>query len=212
MLSPWGGHLVTEDCFEVRSLSSAPESFLCVVADGQGGRAGGAAAAQLACSVGIEVASRYPPADLQVPMRWREILHAADEAVCDDPGAGFTTVVAFCVTDDSICGASSGDSAAIAIGGDRHTRILTEHQQKNPPVGSRDAAFVSFFQRLIRPWRVLACSDGVWKYCGLDTVLKVAAQNEGEDIIASLLQSARLPRSGKLQDDFTLLVVQDSQN
>jgi hypothetical protein len=83
--------------------------------------------------------------------------------------------------------------------------VLTEHQQKNPPVGSGAAIFVPFAARLVRPWVVLAMSDGVWKYVGWNHVFKAASANRGPRIIETIRDMARLPGSGTLQDDFTLV-------
>src|SRR5947208_284240 len=92
-----GGHSDNEDAVVVRLLPSEETCYVCAVADGQGGRAGGAVAAQVACQVCLEVASRYPPEKLLGPKNWPAILRQADEAVLADPAAGFTTLVAFCI-------------------------------------------------------------------------------------------------------------------
>lgn len=106
--------------------------------------------------------------------------------------------------------ASSGDSAAIVlVGGNDHHR-LTDNQIKNPPVGSGVAEFVPFASRLIAPWLVLLMSDGVWKYAGWDTIVSVITQHDGQTMIDSLQDSARLPGSGEFQDDFTVVAVQNA--
>ena len=56
---------------------------------------------------------------------------------------------------------------------------LTSSQRKNPPVGSGGAIFVPFACRLIRPWQVLAMSDGVWKYAGWEAIRDVATREKG---------------------------------
>src|SRR5438105_1179083 len=55
-----GGHPANEDVAVVRLLPFEEACYICAVADGQGGRAGSAVAAQVACQVCLEVASRYP--------------------------------------------------------------------------------------------------------------------------------------------------------
>src|ERR1700678_1002282 len=47
-----GDHAVNEDVFDVRRHPADPDCWLCFVADGQGGRAGGERAAGLACQAG----------------------------------------------------------------------------------------------------------------------------------------------------------------
>jgi hypothetical protein len=85
---------------------------------------------------------------------------------------------------------------------------LTARQHKNPPVGSREATFVPFAAQLVRPWAVLAMTDGVWKYAGWENVLKIVSEPRGKDIIACLRDRARMQGSGGLQDDFTLILLQ----
>jgi hypothetical protein len=203
-----GGHRENEDAFAVRPLAGGPERYVCVVADGQGGQPGGAAAARTACETCVAQASACLPERLLLPSTWDDILRAADQAVSRDPEAGYTTAVAFCVTDAFLCGASCGDSAAVLIQGERPAAILTRGQSKNPPVGSGGAAFVPFACRLDLPWTVLAMSDGVWKYVGWERILTLKAAAPGAALVDSLLDSARLPGGKGLPDDFTLVAIQ----
>jgi hypothetical protein len=205
-----GGHAENEDAFELRPYPRGADCWLCAVADGQGGRSGGAAAARLACRTCLDGAGASPQVELLLPSNWVRIVQTADRAVANDPSAGLTTLIGFCLTQDWICGASSGDSALLVQSAGAAAEILTSGQMKNPPVGSGAVAALPFGHRLERPWVVLAMTDGVWKYAGWGTVLEVAAHTQGQDIIPSLLCRARLPRSGELQDDFTLLVLAGS--
>src|SRR5262245_30661236 len=147
-----GGHSVNEDALAIRLLPSAPDLYVCAVADGQGGRAGGAAAARLACSACTQAAVAHSPAELLRPETWMRILRSGDEAVADDSEAGFTTLVAFALTSDRIYGASCGDSAAVRVCGDGEREMLTGRQYKGPPIGSGAAIPVSFGGRLSTPW------------------------------------------------------------
>src|SRR5207253_11431307 len=106
-----------------------------------------------------------------------------------------------------VAGASSGDSAALLVSGGK-AHELTAGQQKNPPVGSGAAVAVPFAATVKEPWRVLVMSDGVWKYVGWDQVGEVACRACGSGIIAELQRLARLPRSGRFQDDFTVVVLE----
>jgi PPM family protein phosphatase len=204
-----GGHSENQDAFDLRALSFGHDEFLCVVADGQGGQGGAALAAQLACKVCLGEASRYPREMLLVPETWINILRAADREVAADPVAGFTTIVAFFITSTIVCGASCGDGATLLVSADRHGEMLTSRQHKTPAAGSGAAVFTGFTANLMRPWTVLAMTDGVWKYAGLDKVVKAASLQNGEQIIRSLRERAGLPRTGRLQDDFTLVVVRE---
>ena len=186
-----GGHPVNEDAFVLQPLPNGAGWFV-ALADGQGGRAGGARAAQVACQAAARADN---PSD-------------ADAAVSADALAGFTTLVALRVEGDRVTGASCGDSAALAAWGDGLMRVLTARQFKNPPVGSGDATFVPFALELTRPWKVLAVSDGVWKYAGWERVWNCAARLSGEELIAALQTAARLPTSGEFQDDFTVVLLE----
>jgi hypothetical protein len=140
---------------------------------------------------------------------WVTILRQADDAVSADVDAGFTTLVGFSLLDGRVYGASNGDSAVLAVHADGHTEELTNGQAKNPPIGSGSALCVLFATRLVRPWLVLAMSDGIWKYLGWDKVKEATTQQRGQALVDSLQSQGRLSRSGEFQDDFTLVVLQD---
>jgi hypothetical protein len=205
-----GGHAHNEDAFDVQPHPSDPACLLYALADGQGGRAGGARAAQLACRVCIEAASAHQPAILAIrPDAWEAILRQADAAVANDPEAGFTTLIAFCIQKDAICGASNGDSGVYAVSAGEPGGILTARQHKDPPIGCGGAWPVGFIAHLKTPWTVLALSDGVWKYAGWDRIADAASRLSGEHLVDLLRKQAGLPSSGRLQDDFTVVAIQD---
>jgi PPM family protein phosphatase len=194
-----GGHPANEDAFVLQHLGGDPERWLVCVADGQGGRAGGAKAARLACDTVAEVG------------RFRSLLHAfdrTDAAVAADADAGLTTLAGFVLRGDAVLGVSSGDSAVLAVSGSGEIKELTDKQFKNPPVGSGEAVFVPFEAELVRPWRVLAMTDGVWKYAGWDRIDEMATTLAGEELLAALQTAARLPRTGQFQDDFTVVLIE----
>jgi serine/threonine protein phosphatase PrpC len=207
-----GGHLQSEDAFAVRPHPRDAGCLLCVLADGQGGRAGGGIAARVACEKCIEAASQCPVEQLLLPWAWTTFLRTVDQVVADISEAGFTTLVAFCVTDIRVCGASNGDSAAVVVSPNQSPTILTERQHKNPPVGSSSAVFVPFAATLARPWKVLAMSDGVWKYVGLDQVIRSASTLEGEALVDDLRERARIRPGKGFQDDFTVVVLQSGED
>lgn len=205
-----GGHPVTEDAFAVRLHPSDPDCWLCFLADGQGGRSGGAKAASIACSMAMETASSHAPRILTQPSSWADILQEADRAALHDPDAGFTTLLGFCITGESLVGASSGDSAVLSLSGGESAVDLTRGQFKNPPVGSGAASFVPFSARLVRSWSVLAMSDGVWKFVGWERLIRAAESLRGKALLETLQAFARLPRSGQFPDDFTLIAFDDA--
>ncbi len=192
-----GGHPTNEDAFVLAPLAGG---WLVALADGQGGRAGGQRAAQLASQI---TATRFAES-----RNWAESLFAADTAVAADREAGFTTLIGLHVAANRVSGASVGDSAAVAVCGDRAPKVLTARQFKNPPVGSGEADFVPFELELQPPWRVLVLSDGVWKYASWDRVWDCAARLAGEELIVELQRAARLKTTGEFQDDFTIVVLE----
>lgn len=137
-------------------------------------------------------------------------MQSADEAVANQRGAGFTTLAACFIAPDLISGASNGDSAVLLLNQSAPGVLLTQNQHKNPPVGSGEAVFVPFSRPLVRPWSVLAMTDGVWKYAGWDNILRICLTEPHERMIASVRDHAKLKQTGRLQDDFTLVVVSDS--
>jgi PPM family protein phosphatase len=202
-----GGHPVNEDAFHLHQLHREA-GWLVALADGQGGRAGGKKAAQLACAVAIQRALA-PSADQRSDSSaWARVLASADAAVAADPEAGFTTLVGLCATANHVAGASCGDSAAVAVCPDRAPRVLTSRQFKNPPVGSGEADFIPFELELEQPWQLLVMSDGVWKYASWDRVWDCAARLSGEELIAELQHAARLRVSGEFPDDFTIVLLE----
>ena len=96
-----GGHAENEDSFAVHPLADET-SYLCVVTDGQGGRAGGAVAAREACRFCIEAASTYTIENLLFAETWIRILQGVDEALANNPAAGFTTIYLHQVGPDQV--------------------------------------------------------------------------------------------------------------
>ena len=200
-----------QDAYEIHPHPENAEYRLFALADGQGGREGAATAASTACRTLIRAASSYAPGDLIRSQSWKQLMPLADKAVLHDCTAGFTTLVAFCITPMGVCGASSGDSAVLLANGDQTAEILTAGQFKNPPVGSGNARFSTFSARLTNPWTLIAMSDGVWKYTGWDPICRIAASHgPSQGIIHCLRNYAASPVCGQLQDDFTLVVFQSA--
>src|SRR5262249_59006079 len=90
---------------------------------------------------------------------WIDILLQADGAVAADPACGFTTLVGCCIHQNWLCGASCGDSALAYWCEGKDATILTQHQAKNPPIGSGGASIVPFSAHLQVPWIVVAMTD-----------------------------------------------------
>lgn len=204
------GHAVNEDAFSVEQHPLDAECWVCCLADGQGGRAGGAVAARLAVDTAVQAALKLSPQDLFYGRSWMRLLTLADVAVMNDADAGGTTLIGFCLREKMLVGASCGDSAVmVAVAGESSLRDVTAGQHKNHPVGSGDARFVSFTMPLQPPRTVLAMSDGVWKYSGTSHIVECLAAERGQSLIDAIQRPARLPGSGRFQGDFTLVVFED---
>ena len=202
-----GDHAANEDAFVARTHPYDESLVVCVVADGQGGRAGGAKAARFAATATANLAAVCPLDRLADPKTWLDIVRHVDGATASDPEAGFTTLVGLCATPDRIVGASAGDSDALLVTAADAT-ILTGRQKKNPPVGSGGAEPVAFAATPDGPWKLLALTDGVWKYVGWERVIAAARETSGRDLLAGLERAARLPGSGRFQDDFTAVLLE----
>ena len=205
-----GGHLINEDAFLIEPHPSDSSLLICALADGQGGRRGGSEAAQIACHTVVERAQGYSPKQLTKSNTWLKIVGTADSAVQQFPEAGFTTLVGLAIIGDELYGASSGDSAALVLNVHDQRHLLTENQQKNPPVGSGIAQFVPFQVQLIEPWLVLLISDGVWKYIGWNSVHSLIARHKGAALIPALKDEARATGGG-FRDDFTVVAIYSSE-
>jgi len=196
-------HDDNEDAVEARQHDQDDALWLCCLADGQGGRSGGARAAQIATQTALAAALAQPPRSLLKPKICAGIVRAADDVVYADPQAGFTTLVMLVVRDQFVCGASCGDSAAVLLQSEESI-VLTENQLQHPLVGSRAARAMSFYLDLDPPWHICAVSDGVWKYAGWDRMIALMRRRGGRDLVDALRAAAIKPGNSGLPDDFSI--------
>jgi len=196
-----------EDAFETIPHPANPEILLVALADGQGGQSGGREAAQTAVQSLRTAAGKTSLARLLLPEVWKDLVYEADQTVARNREAGFTTVVSLCATCDRIVGTSCGDSAALLIQSSGKSRMLTEGQCKNPPIGSGEARAIAFSAETVSNWKVLVMSDGVWKFVGWERILEQATRCGGNLLIEKLRADAA-GNSGSLPDDFTLVLIE----
>jgi len=204
-----GGQTTNEDATLCVTHSTDESVLICTMADGQGGRQGGREAALLACAVVVEKASSYSPKQLTKPKTWLKILREADKAVQQDEVAGFTTLIGLCVSASVVCGASNGDSAAVLLNVYDQLHVLTETQEKNPPVGSGKAILTPFSEVLLDPWQVVLCTDGLWKYAGWGEVTTQIKRHRGQTFVDEAAAAAKAAGNGILRDDTSIIVVTD---
>ncbi len=177
------------------------DRLILAVADGAGGRTGGAQAADQAMAfLRREAARLRPDEDADI---WCELLMECDRRLLEDSEAGETTAVVAMVAAGGIVGASVGDSGAWII---RQEGIqdLTKRQIRKPFLGT-GAALPLPFQSPLRDGTLLLASDGLFKYAGAEAIGRIILANDIETAAEELLDSVRL-RSGNLQDDVAILL------
>lgn len=177
-------------------------ALVLAIADGVGGRSGGAPAAEALIR---QVTSFSPPqASLEDPATWCDFLTQADQDLLDNSAVGETTAVIAAVSDKGIVGASIGDSIAWLVTSAGYVD-LTSHQERKPFLGD-GAAWPVPFSHSYSDETVLLASDGLWKYVDAERICAIARQPHSLEAIAKqLVDAARLP-NGTLQDDVSIIL------
>ncbi len=167
------------------------------IADGAGGVAGGADAADAVCRA-------LEHCDDDSPMGWERWLAELDVALTTSSRGGLAAAVVLEVHDDSrIAGASVGDCEAWIVDGD-DARVLTRSQHRKPLLGDGGAKPVGFAGTLAGGTLVVA-TDGLWKYLPREGFRGAAARRPVEAAATALVEGVKL-RNGALQDDVALVV------
>jgi PPM family protein phosphatase len=187
-----------EDRAEVMTLGDVT---VLVMADGAGGRPGGAQAAETVIRVVRESLAGTPRC--YDPRFWCGVLRKADDMILGDGYGGETTAVVLALCGPSIVGASVGDSGAWQIT-EAACYDLTARQQRKPCLGTGVAAPMSFV-RSGAGGTLLVASDGLFKYTGPEAICNVARGTDLESVAKNLVDLVRLP-SGRLQDDVAVLL------
>jgi serine/threonine protein phosphatase PrpC len=173
---------------------------LLAVADGMGGRAGGAAVADFVIRH-LEAHARWPT--FPTPFALAELLRQIDRDAATQAGGGETTAIVCAVSDAGVSGAAVGDSAAwwvTATG----VQALTVEAVRKPWVGSGGADALPFAVPA-EPGTLLLMTDGVWEYADPAVLRDIARGDDLAPIPARLIDAARM-RTGQLQDDAALAV------
>lgn len=169
------------------------DAVVLVVADGAGGTARGALAADRV--VTALATCRDLPADWCAWLRERDRELAA-------LGGQAAAVVVEVHANGRVCGASVGDCEAHVLSGDDEVE-LTEYQRSKPLLGDGRAEPVAFFDIVPRGATIVLASDGLWKYAPPERVARALSET---DRAAALIDCARLP-SGALPDDVGVVVL-----
>ena len=173
------------------------EQLIVAIADGAGGRSGGAEAAELA----VELIAKGAH-ELETQADCEELLRKADTAISTNANCGETTAVVAVASETGIYGASVGDSGVWILNG---TSIdeLTKFQQRKPFLGNGGLAVG--FRREEWGGTLLVATDGLLKYTSWEAIASIAAQQDLRELPAALVGLVRYP-SGNLPDDIAIAV------
>lgn len=163
--------MTNEDAIGVIRYADEPPALICALSDGQGGQSGGARAAQIVVDSCLAKAQTYSLKKLLNPFTWQAIGEAVDRNVSLDADAGYATFIGLALIPSFVIGISCGDSAVALLLGDKFVQ-LTEHQHKNPPIGSGAARLTAFSAKLDSSWKLIVMSDGVWKFAGWEAIVE----------------------------------------
>jgi len=199
-----------EDALRTCTHAREPSMFLAFLADGLGGRPGGAHAANIAVETGMALAGAATSAQVGRPEFWTEMLTTIDMEIQRAEVAGYTTLVAMCVAGGAVVGASVGDSDALLIVGLKPPVWLTGAQKKEPALGFGAARPVAFRAILGNSWTLALMSDGVTKFAGKERPLpEILLGQDSENAAQELLNEAKLRGGGQLVDDFSLIILRN---
>ncbi len=179
-----------------------PGGLVVALADGSGGMAGGAEAAETVVQAARDaLAGGIETAD---PTAWCTLLADLDDRISTSPHGGETTGVLLGVDPGGVAGASVGDSEAWLVLDDGF-EDLSAFQHAKCRLGTGMAIPAPFSAR---PWTgtLLVASDGLTKFAPIEALLEAARVADLEAAATRLVDLVRL-RSGALQDDVSLVLV-----
>jgi hypothetical protein len=167
-----------------------------VVADGAGGRSGGAEAAELVVRLARErVGSLLSPGDCE------NLLGDIDRVISADRIAGETTAVIVVVSPNKVFGASAGDSGAWILNGS-NVDELSERQIRKPFVGT-GASLPVGFSRDALVGTLLVATDGLLKYASRESISTTIEKFSLRELPEALIKLVRFA-SGNLPDDIAI--------
>ncbi|MEM9454142.1 MAG: SpoIIE family protein phosphatase [Myxococcota bacterium] len=173
-----------------------PRGLLLVVADGAGGIAGGAEAAQM-------VVESIRAAKPRTSAACVDVLKTMDHRVAAHTTAGETTAVVATIAGTTLAGASVGDSVAWVLLSDEIVE-LTAQQVRKPLIGSGRAEVVPF-EATLESGTLLLATDGLHRYAQRDAIRRISRGSNVDSATRNLVELVRL-RSGDLQDDIAVIL------
>ncbi|BCM89884.1 hypothetical protein IAD21_01734 [Abditibacteriota bacterium] len=177
---------------------------LVALADGQGGRAGGALASRIAVQSALDWLEKVP-GDFDTHTL-QTAISVADEAVEAQNEAGYSTLILLVCEQNQIVGASVGDSLALHITPTTQSE-LTGHQRKNPPIGSSAALGTPFSAQPQAGEQILLMSDGVFRFASLEAIARTCRASEDLDVLLNLLNLQKRSETGALPDDWSAILL-----
>ena len=177
------------------------EELVVVVADGAGGLAGGASAADAVVEA-VRAAFDDDGFDISSAAGWNNILIDVDGELAAI-FAGETTAVVVAVTPTGIVGTSVGDSQAWIVSADG-IDDLTEGQNKKR-LGSGRAAPMTFFRPRLDGVLVVG-TDGLFNYTTAEQIAQVVRGREPREAVEQLRALVQLP-SGNFSDDVGVVIL-----
>lgn len=186
-----------EDALEIKKVS---HGYLFCLADGVGGVFGGANASNF-------ISSLNDVPEMSSPDDFEEYLRKKDAEMLLDDMIGETTVIIGKVVDQTLFGASIGDSEAWFIGSD-YEYSLTNLQHRTPKLGSGRAIPVGFGPINLEG-NILIASDGLFNFSDF---IKVIHLSRNSNSVAKDFRHLAQTKSGNLQDDLSVIYIQGSHN
>ncbi|MEM1165881.1 MAG: SpoIIE family protein phosphatase [Planctomycetota bacterium] len=175
-----------------------------VVADGAGGMAGGAAAADRADWLLSHHSITCCPDELAYR------LSEFDDQLHRDDLVGEVAAVHVAIIDQDVISASVGDCEAWLIDR-RDINRMTTGQSRKPLLGSGISLPRPFHTELTPGATLLIGTDGLFKYAAPAVIAEHCAHPDLNTVIDRLVDAVRLP-SGGLQDDIAVVAVRRSMD
>jgi len=177
-------------------VQSDGERLIFALADGAGGRSGGAEAADLAIRLTCEyIGSLVTPEDCA------KLLREIDRVVSIDRIAGETTAVIVVVSSKMVFGASVGDSGVWILNGSSVDE-LSQHQVRKPFIGTGESFPVGFMRDALKG-TLLVATDGLLKYTSREAIAAAVERLNLRELPETLVKLVRYP-SGNLPDDIAI--------
>lgn len=196
----WRTAIATDSCRAASEDRAAVFGTFAVVADGMGGRSGGAEAADAVVNAVWELAERSDP------YRWDRVrwLTELDQRMADSGTAGETTGVVAWLSTLGPVGVAVGDSVAWWVTADGWGE-LTAAAKPKPWVGSGGAVPTPFGLRVRHEGTLLLATDGLVKYTSAERIVSVIRTTPFDETPRALIELVR-PPSGRLPDDVAVIV------